>query len=238
VSPASFHRRRLIRRLIAKHAPLAHRVLDAGAGPGQLVAELSLHFPGARVAAADVSPRSLELTRARCPNAETFLLDLASSGFLVEQAGRLGSFDLVVCSEVLEHLADDALGLQRLRELLEPGGYLVVTVPGGKMSRFDVAIGHQRHYGLRELERRLEQNGFSVVTAMAWGFPFQNLYRSAVRVASRAALPGGSPGRSATPNRALEAGYAAFGKLLLPLFFFNLPWLGEQLVAVARKRSP
>jgi 2-polyprenyl-3-methyl-5-hydroxy-6-metoxy-1,4-benzoquinol methylase len=237
VSPASFHRRRLIRRLVARHAPDARSVLDAGAGPGQLVAELSLHLPAAKVSAGDVSARSLELTLARCPNATAFLLDLLAPGFETDHAARLGSFDLIVCSEVLEHLADDTLALRRLEALLAPGGCLIVTVPGGKMSHFDIAIGHQRHYRLAELERALAGAGFAITSAMAWGFPFQNLYRSAVRLASRAALPGETQRKTSALKRGLGAGYAAFSGVMLPLFFLNLPWLGEQLVAVARKRS-
>jgi SAM-dependent methyltransferase len=243
VSPAAFHRRRLIRRLIAEHAADARRILDAGSGPGELVAELSLHFPAASLSAADVSPHSLELLRARAPSSETFLLDLTAPDFDAQHAGRFRRFELVICSEVIEHVADDELALRRLERLLAPGGCLIVTVPGGKMSHFDRAIGHRRHYRKDELEARLANAGLEPVRVMAWGFPFQNLYRSAVRVASRAAIPGRSAdsgegsGKGRALRRVLGAGYAAFGALMLPLFFLNLPWLGEQLVAVARKRA-
>lgn len=235
VSPAAFHRRRLIRRLIVEHAADARSILDAGSGPGQLVEDLSLHFRSASLSAADVSAHSLELTQARCPSADTFLLDLTAADFEREHAGRFGRFDLVVCSEVLEHLADDALALERLERLLAPGGCLIVTVPGGKMSHFDVAIGHRRHYRKDALEALVRRGGFEVLRVMAWGFPFQNVYRSAVRIASRAAIPGRGAERRGAASRVLGGGYAAFGALMLPLFFLNLPWLGEQLVAVARK---
>lgn len=242
-SPAAFHRRRLIRRLLARHAPSARSLLDAGCGPGQLLADLSLHFPHARAAGGDVSARSLAAARTRCPDAELFSLDLGAVDFDREHAARFGRFDAIVCSEVLEHLPDDALALARLRSLLEPGGHLLVTVPGGSMSRFDVSIGHLRHYRLELLRRRLAEAEFEVIEAIAWGFPFQNVYRTAVRIASRAALPedrtASAPGPSANGlvTRALHAGYTAFGRAMLPLFFFNLPWLGEQLVAVARRRN-
>jgi hypothetical protein len=70
------------------------------------------------------------------------------------------------------------------------------------------------------------------------GFPFQNLYRTAVRIASRAALPETeAPAGPGMVTRALQGGYTLFSRAMLPLFFFNLPWLGEQLVAVARRRA-
>jgi SAM-dependent methyltransferase len=237
-SPAAFHRRRLVRRLLTRHAAGARSLLDAGCGPGQLLAELSLHFPHAKVAGGDVSARSLERARKRCPDAELFPLDLGASDFEREHGGRLGRFDAIVCSEVLEHLSDDGLALARLRSLLEPGGHLVVTVPGGSMSRFDVAIGHLRHYRLEHLRKLLRGADLDLVASFAWGFPFQNLYRTAVRIASRAALPETEP--SAEPGmvtRALQSSYTLFGHVMRPLFFFNLPWLGEQLVAVARRRA-
>ena len=237
-SPAAFHRRRLVRRLLDERAGGARSLLDAGCGPGQLLAELALHFPQARLAGGDVSARSLALARTRCPDAELFALDLGADDFETAHAARLQRFDAIVCSEVLEHLPDDALALARLRRLLERNGHLIVTVPGGSMSRFDVAIGHLRHYRLGLLRSRLEAAGFEVEELFAWGFPFQNLYRTAVRLASRAALPDQQAvARPGPVARVLRSGYTAFGHVMLPLFFFNLPWFGEQLVAVARRRS-
>ncbi len=39
------------------------------------------------------------------------------------------SFDVVWCSEVIEHLADPAFSLGEMRRVLKPGGTLVVTTP-------------------------------------------------------------------------------------------------------------
>ncbi len=40
-----------------------------------------------------------------------------------------GSFDLVWCSEVIEHLQDPAFSLGELRRVTKPGGLLVLTTP-------------------------------------------------------------------------------------------------------------
>jgi 2-polyprenyl-3-methyl-5-hydroxy-6-metoxy-1,4-benzoquinol methylase len=40
-------------------------------------------------------------------------------------------FDVVVCSEVIEHLDDPKTVVNQLRKLLNPGGLLIVTVPNG-----------------------------------------------------------------------------------------------------------
>lgn len=40
-----------------------------------------------------------------------------------------GSFDLIVCSHVLEHVADDRLAMRELLRVLSPGGHAILMVP-------------------------------------------------------------------------------------------------------------
>ena len=114
------------------------------------------------------------------------------------------------------------------------------------MSRFDERIGHQRHYRSQQLEQLLTSAGLRVEKVMAWGFPFHNVYRSAVRIASRIAMPDAPPATTAPAassiggtgagwlSKALSGGYVAFGRILNPLFYLNLTRGGEQMIAVAR----
>lgn len=70
-----------------------------------------------------------------------------------------GSFDAVVCTEVLEHVAEPARVLDELARVLRPGGSLVLTVPfvGGL---HEEPHDHYRYtsHGLRGL---LERAGFT-----------------------------------------------------------------------------
>jgi SAM-dependent methyltransferase len=196
-------------------------------------------LPGALVSGADVSSESRRQAKQRCPSAEVFELDLQAADFESAQAARIERFDLVVCSEVLEHLPDDALAVSRLKRLLSPSGVMIVTVPGGKKSRFDELIGHLRHYGKRELSLLFTTQGLRSELLWAWGFPFHNAYRTAVRVASRFAFS--QPGPTATPGSRspietwLARGYELCGRALLPLYYANRPYWGEQLIAVVRR---
>jgi hypothetical protein len=112
------------------------------------------------------------------------------------------------------------------------------------MSRFDLVIGHQRHYSADRLRELLGAAGLHVERILAWGFPFHTLYRSAVRVASRLSMSD-APGQTNGPSRAradwvsrgLSAGYVAFSRLLNPLFSLNIDHGGEQMIAVARRPS-
>jgi SAM-dependent methyltransferase len=232
-SPAAFHRRRLVAARAAERRTAPARILDVGCGQGELLAELGRAFPAARLAGADVSLESLEQTRRTVENAELFELDLGDPAALASRPEQLGRYDLVVCSEVLEHLGDDALAARHLAALLAPAGRLVATVPGGKLSRFDELIGHQRHYRPPGLRSLFECAGLTVETIDAWGFPFHSFYRSLVRVASRWSLGRreDGPGRA---SHGLGVLYAWSGALLRPLFYLNLSRWGEQLICVAR----
>jgi SAM-dependent methyltransferase len=241
-SPAGFHRRRLVAKWALDAAPRAQRILDVGCGEGGLLRELSRRFPDALLWGADLSEQALEDTRRSAPRTETFLLDLADPDFDVAHAERLQTHDLVTCCEVLEHLDDDVLALTRLGRLLRPGGTLITTVPGGRPTRFDTAIGHRRHYRPGELDAALRRAGLQPERIAAWGFPFHSAYRVAVRAASWLTLPSGSkPDARPAPgigSTALGWAYRAIGRGLIPLFYLNLPRWGRQLLAVARRPAP
>jgi SAM-dependent methyltransferase len=241
-SPAAFHRRRLIRSLALRYAPDPCLVLDVGCGQGELLCELATHMPSAVLHGADISEQSLADSR-RDRRFTLFLMDLTDPTFDQRYGNRLGYFDLVVCSEVIEHIENDALAAARLRSLLKPGGIVIVTVPGGKMSRFDEEIGHRRHYTRERLSALLRGAGLSVENAFAWGFPFHSLYRTTVRMVSRAVIRS-SPRDASTAHSHASAtaiskllgwAYALFGAALKPLFYLNQRYWGEQLFAVARK---
>lgn len=74
------------------------------------------------------------------------------------------SYSSVVAYNLLEHIADDRAALSGFRELLRPGGRVVLVVPAfpSAMSRFDRAIGHQRRYRARSLRAAIEGAGLQV----------------------------------------------------------------------------
>ena len=93
------------------------------------------------------------------------------------------SFDIAVCSHVLEHV-DDRKGLPELRRILKPGGVLIAMVPcvSGWDRTFEPALesdadrlryllhpGHLRLYG-RDFTDRMAAAGFAVEEYTATGF--------------------------------------------------------------------
>jgi SAM-dependent methyltransferase len=101
-------------------------VLVAGCGTSQAVRH-ALRRPAARVIGIDVSAASLEHTRAL--SARHGVENLELHVLPIEAVEELGErFDHVVCTGVLHHLADPALGLRALRAVLAPGGAVTLMV--------------------------------------------------------------------------------------------------------------
>ena len=97
------------------------RFLDVGCGMGEL-AERVLRELGASVCAVDISPRMVELTRAR--GVDATVADVQALPF------EDGSFDCVAANWVLYHVPDLDKGVSELARVLRPGGRLVAATLG------------------------------------------------------------------------------------------------------------
>jgi SAM-dependent methyltransferase len=88
-------------------------------------------------------------------------------------------FDVVVCSEVLEHLHDWHAGIAHLSGALRPGGRLVVSVPHSMRwwSQVDEAVGHLRRYEKAELSSGFRAGGLLPERVFTWGGPLYHLHR-------------------------------------------------------------
>ena len=136
---------------------LGRRVLDVGAGIGTFV---ELAAPGREVVAVEPDPAFWPVLAERfgeSPNVEVV------QGTADDVAG---SFDSILCLNVLEHIADDLSTLCRFHELLVPGGKLLLLVPAhpSLYGGIDRAMAHERRYRKAELRRRLVAAGFEVDT--------------------------------------------------------------------------
>ena len=99
---------------------VAGRKLLAGCGQGD---DLAVFEDPRDCVALDISLLGLRHTHSRFPQCECILADGQNLPFAAE------SFDLVLCSEVLEHLANPEQAVAEFARVLCPGGRLVVTVP-------------------------------------------------------------------------------------------------------------
>jgi hypothetical protein len=70
----------------------------------------------------------------------------------------------VICLNVVEHLADDVLALQNIRQALVRGGRAIILVPCGPWlyGSLDKVLGHYRRYTQEQLATAAERAGFSI----------------------------------------------------------------------------
>lgn len=169
--PMSRHTRRLLWKMIA---PLAFRsVLDVGCGQGSPLEEIARRRPGVELAGVDISKTAVELARRRLPAARFWALDLTT-----ERLAR--DFDLILCTDVLEHVEDDQAMLGNMRRMC--GGWCLVSTLQGRMRDYERQMGHVRNYGRDELSRKMREAGFVIRHQIEWGYPlYSPLYREALR---------------------------------------------------------
>ncbi len=152
-----------------------NRVLDVGCGPGRHSWE-AYGCPGVDVVATDMSTDSvrwaLHMLRSMVDNKESgggqahgAAVDATSLPFAD------ASFDVVICSEVLEHIPDDKQAVFELTRVLKPGGTLVVSVPLYLPEKIcwalladtyrEMAGGHVRIYKKKDLEILFQEAGLT-----------------------------------------------------------------------------
>ncbi len=163
----------LIRRALPRPLATMSRVLDFGCGVGTigalLVDRTKLRLDGVE---SDPAIRAL----------------ITDKGFNVyaslAQVDEL--YDLVLCVNVLEHIADDSAALRQLHHVLKDDGVLVLYVPAFRIlwSTMDDLAGHYRRYTRSALERTVIDCGFRIHASRycdAAGFFASLLYRLVAR---------------------------------------------------------
>lgn len=143
--PWFVNRRRLIRGLVRRCA--AHlvrpRVLDAGCGTGT---NLTDYAGLGRTVGIELNPAAAAISVGR-GHRRVAVGDVCRLPF------RDSSFDLVISTDVIEHVADDVAALREMARVLAPAGRLLLTTPAYSWaySNHDRSLHHVRRYDRRRL---------------------------------------------------------------------------------------
>ncbi|PYX54515.1 MAG: class I SAM-dependent methyltransferase [Acidobacteria bacterium] len=145
----------LVRKLCSGLKP-GYLVLEAGCGTGNVLNVLGSACPNGLVVGMERFFDGLPHAKRRY------------AGPLVQGDARdlpFGKkFELIAMFDVLEHIPEERETLVSLREMLAPGGKLILTVPAHQFlwSHFDEAAHHCRRYSTSQLRQSLEETGFAV----------------------------------------------------------------------------
>ncbi|WP_182526407.1 class I SAM-dependent methyltransferase [Nocardioides dongkuii] len=161
-------RRALVRRLVRPLVP--GRALDVGCGGGgntRVLQDLGWDVTGLEhspAAAGIAAGRGLQVVRG-----DARLLPFADE-----------SMDLVMSTDMWEHIEDDGAVARETARVLRRGGRALVAVPSGMdlWSGHDVALGHVRRYERPELVALVESVGLEVVDVASWNILLRPVARA------------------------------------------------------------
>jgi len=163
-----------------------HSILVAGCGTSQ-AAKHAMRWPKARVTGIDFSETSV---RATAELKRRYLLDnLEVHRLPIERARELeATFDQIVCTGVLHHMADPDAGLRALRDVLEPEGVMTIMLyaPYGRAGVYMMQQFCKR-VGMTATDVEIK-NLIDALKALPAGHPMQNVLREAPDFSNEAAI--------------------------------------------------
>ena len=145
------------------------KILDVGCGTGIAAEKLRVY---GEVYGLDISPKSIDEAKrySRC--------DKCYVGIAEELPFSNNLFDVVVCTEVIEHLLDPIKALSEFNRVLLEGGILIISTPNpwywsvilnkimAKLRRYQSTVTGQiveNFLSMRYLQNLLTENGFEII---------------------------------------------------------------------------
>jgi 2-polyprenyl-3-methyl-5-hydroxy-6-metoxy-1,4-benzoquinol methylase len=173
-------KRALIRRFVAalhelfESGDAPQSVLEIGVGEGFLSGFLSERYPDVQFSGVDLNEQDLALLAQKFPRIKRYCANI------YDLSGLPGGYDLIICAEVLEHVAEPERALQQIVDLHPKR--VILTVPhepwfmlsnlamGKNVTRLGNDIEHVNHFTVssfrRLLARQLELS--RVTTSYPW----------------------------------------------------------------------
>jgi 2-polyprenyl-3-methyl-5-hydroxy-6-metoxy-1,4-benzoquinol methylase len=180
-NPGARHRRRLIVGAMKKLQVPPLRILDAGCGLGATINELTQVFPSASFTGIDFSPGAIEWCEDTFTEHQWFVADVC-------KPFSFGKFDLILCTEVIEHLDDPVATIRNLLTQLDIDGNLILTTPNGRIHQTEKFVGHLQHFNQNQLIEVVKSAGGRIVELKVWGHPGYKVLKYLSNVNSKLAM--------------------------------------------------
>jgi len=149
------------------------KILDMGCGNGFITKEIAKSFPNTKITAVDIEKEKVDYAKRYNKSANVKYVQ----GNLFYLPFKKGSFDLVVCNEVLEHLTDYKKAIGVLAGL--SSRYILVSVPnepafrivtfmrGRHLRNLGNMPGHVNNWGKSRFVSLLKPYGRIIKTKMS-----------------------------------------------------------------------
>ena len=220
--PASIHRRKFILKQINK---IQHwkSIADFGCGNALLINLIYQKFnTGHReFFGLDVSHEQIDRNKELFPNLNFDQLNIGSQSSTMK-------FDIITCSEVIEHILDYKTGIANISNSLNEGGHVIITVPTGEIFYTEQTFGHFRHFLADELIEEFKNNGVECIKCYSWGFPFHDLTKIIANINPSLSLKKFASGELSFFSKAIF-------KIVNYIYYLNILPMGKQLYYIGRK---
>ncbi len=146
------------------------KILDVGCASGWFLSNVSDEYPGATCFGIDVYEKGIQYGKKIYP----------SLNFKVAKAEKIpfkaNEFDLVICTEVLEHVDDPKVVLNEIKRVLKKNGQAVIELDSGSFlfsatwllwTRVQGKVWNDAHlhsFNVKKLENVIQACGFTVVS--------------------------------------------------------------------------
>ncbi|MDR0999925.1 MAG: class I SAM-dependent methyltransferase [Clostridiales bacterium] len=136
------------------------KLLDIGCGCGAMLKTLSKY---GTAYGTDMSDTALAFCNIEYSNKDQVKKGYLPDGLPFEPE----SFDIITILDVLEHTENDKASVATTLRLLNPGGFMIATVPAymSLWSNKDIVVEHKRRYTRRSLLKLLENENCEIVKA-------------------------------------------------------------------------
>ena len=157
-------RRKILRAIVNEFIPpkSEKRIVDIGCGTG---ANIAAFADGYECTGIDPSADSIDLAKGRFPHVQFCCGDA-----LRDFQDSIQKADIILLTDVLEHIEDDRTFLTTLIGVMKPNAHLLITVPAdiSLRSEHDESFGHYRRYDRASLEKQWQ--GLPVTSILASHF--------------------------------------------------------------------
>ena len=157
-------RRRLLKLLLSSKIHENPLLLDVGCGVGSNLSLLD--SMGFKVIGLDSEIYSLSLTKRR------FSAIPLINGNLLSLPFKTNSIEIIIASDVLEHLEEDTIGIKEIHRVLKQEGEAILTVPAFQFlwGIQDEVGSHKRRYSKNQFIKKIEREGFEVLRSSYFNF--------------------------------------------------------------------
>lgn len=152
------------------------KILDVGCASGWFISKVSRKFPKAQCYGIDIYDKGIRYAKKIYPKIEFEVADAHRIPY------RKNTFDLVICTEVLEHLDNPKIAILEIKRVLKKDGLAVIELDSGNLlfsivwymwRKFGGKVWNDSHlysFNIKKLEKMIQSCGFKILRKKKFNF--------------------------------------------------------------------